>query len=186
MLCSSGRKLSDNDDFDMSKQRGRCKVDCFKIGITEELWLEELFGETRTFQFLQHADRARYDLQGPAGQRFGGTFTRVTLFSFWLKHAQYLLTNTALFRVLPRIVILEACDSFQFTATLEQKCSSLKIFWYPSTIPRSHLHFSSVDPSDRQGIRLVPRLQSHRFTNSRGVGRHLNKRLARRPSRLSH
>jgi hypothetical protein len=41
--------LSDNDHFDMSKQRGRCKVDCFKIGITEELWLEELFGETRAY-----------------------------------------------------------------------------------------------------------------------------------------
>lgn len=72
--------MSDNDHLDMSKQRGCSKVDCFRIGITEELWLEELFGETRTFQFLQHADRARYDLQGPAGQRFGTFTTRHSFF----------------------------------------------------------------------------------------------------------
>jgi hypothetical protein len=174
MLCSRGRKLPENDYFDMNKQRECCKVDCFEIGITEELWLEELFGETRTFQFLQHADRAGFGRQGPAGQRFG-TFTRVTLFSFWLKYAQYLLTNTALFRVLPRIIILEACDSFQSTTALEQKRSSSNLSWYPSTIPRSHIHFSPVDPTDRQGTRLVPSVQSRRFTNSKGVGRRLNK-----------
>jgi hypothetical protein len=109
ILDSRDRRLPEDESSNMSKQK-KCAsmVGRIKIGVTERVVASGLLLCETLKRVPAHG---RQNSQGPFGQRVGTYAGRHQLF-FLVDHAKYLETATALFRVLPRIVIPKACLFF--------------------------------------------------------------------------
>jgi hypothetical protein len=107
MLNSRDRRLPKDEYLDVSKEK-KCASRSYQDRRNRRVVASGLLVCETLKRVPAHAD---HNSQGPFGQRFG-TYAGRHQFFFLVDHAKYLETATALFRVLPRIVIPKACLFF--------------------------------------------------------------------------